>query len=198
MTGTYIVLLRAVNVGGVASLPMKDLVKLLEKLGLEDIRTYIQSGNAVFRARTTGVARLPEKIRAAISRKLGFGPEVILLRLDDLESALASNPFPEAQSAPQSLHLTFLAAAPTTPDLAALEKLRKENERFALRGRVFYLHAPDGVGKSRLFARVEGLLGVAGTGRNWRTACKLLELAQEVARAGLPLIPSGGNHQLGA
>jgi uncharacterized protein (DUF1697 family) len=183
VTGTYILLLRSVNVGGTGSLPMKDFIRLLEKLGLADVRTYIQSGNAVFRASRTQATRLPARIRAGLSRKLGFAPEVILLRLEDLESAIAANPYPKAGAAPQSLHLTFLASAPLEPDLAALEKLCKNNERFALKGRVFYLHAPDGVGKSRLFARIEGLLGVAGTSRNWRTVRKLQELAREVAAA---------------
>ena len=184
MTGTYILLLRAVNVGGTGSLPMKDLVALLEKLGLAEIRTYIQSGNAVFRTNRAQAAKLPTKIRAGLSRKLGFAPEVILLRLDDLESAIAANPYPTADAASQSLHLTFLAGVPAAPDLAALEKLRSGNERFALKGRVFYLHAPDGVGKSRLLARIERALGVAGTGRNWGTVCKLRDLAHEVAAVG--------------
>lgn len=178
MTSTYIALLRAVNVGGVASLPTKDLVRLLEKLGLESVRTYIQSGNAVFRASRQQAARLPAKIRAAVGRKLGFAPEVILLRREDLESAIAANPYPEADAVPASVHLTFLASAPKAPDLAALEKMRKPNERFALKGRVFYLYAPDGVGKSKLAARIERSLGVAGTARNWRTVCKLLELTR--------------------
>ncbi len=178
MTRTYIALLRAVNVGGVASLPTKDLLRLLEKLGLADVRTYIQSGNAVFRADRNKAARLPAKMRAAIGRKLGFAPEVILLRREDLESAVAANPYPEADAAPASLHLTFLASAPKSPDLAALEKIRKPNERFALKGRVFYLHAPDGAGKSKLVARIERALGVAGTTRNWRTVRKLVELAR--------------------
>ena len=178
MTGTYILLLRAVNVGGTGSLPMKDLVALLEKLGLAEIRTTIQSGNAVFRTSRAQAAKLPAKIRARLNRKLGFAPEIILLRLEDLESAIASNPYREAEAEPGSLQLTFLASVPKAPDLAALEKLRKDNERFALKGRVFYLHAPDGFGKSRLAARIEGALGVAGTARNWRTVLKLQELAR--------------------
>jgi uncharacterized protein (DUF1697 family) len=178
VTGTYILLLRSVNVGGTGSLAMKDLVRLLEKHGASEIRTYIQSGNAVFRASRAQAAALPSKLRAGLSRKLGFAPEVILLRIEDLESAIASNPYREAEAEPGSLQLTFLASLPKSPDLAALEKLRKENERFTLKGRVFYLHAPDGFGKSRLVARIERALGVAGTARNWRTVLKLQELAR--------------------
>lgn len=178
MTGTYILLLRSVNVGGTGSLAMKDLERLLEKHGASEIRTYIQSGNAAFRASRAQAAALPSKLRAGLSRKLGFAPELILLRVEDLESAIASNPYREAEAEPGSLQLTFLASAPKSPDLAALEKLRKENERFTLKGRVFYLHAPDGFGKSKLAARIERALGVAGTARNWRTVLKLQELAR--------------------
>jgi uncharacterized protein (DUF1697 family) len=178
VTGTYILLLRSVNVGGSGSLPMKDLLRILEREGASEVKTYIQSGNAVFRASRAQAAKLPAKVRAGLGRRLGFAPEVILLRLEDLEGAIAANPFPEAQSEPASLQITFLASVPKAPDLAALDKLRSEKERFALKARVFYLHAPDGVGKSRLAARIEGALGVAGTARNWRTVLKLQELAR--------------------
>jgi len=176
---TCIALLRAVNVTGVNLLPMKDFVQLLGKMGLKDVRTYIASGNAVFRAGETEAAGLPEKIKARINRSHGFAPEVILLSLDEMEKAIASNPYPEAEPEPKSLHLAFLADAPKTPDLAALERVRKDSERFALKGKVLYVHAPEGVAKSKLFQRIEKSLGVAATARNWRTACKVLEMARQ-------------------
>ncbi|MFZ5876092.1 MAG: DUF1697 domain-containing protein [Nitrospirota bacterium] len=183
MINTYIALLRAINAGGVNSLPMKDFVKLLDSMRLDNVKTYIQTGNAVFHAKETAVAGLPDKIKATIQRSRGFTPEVILLRLDELESAIASNPYPEADSDPKTLHLTFLLRAPRAPDLTALEKIRKNSERFALKGRVFYFHAPDGVARSKAFSRIEKSLGVVGTARNWRTACRILEMAQQIAAA---------------
>jgi uncharacterized protein (DUF1697 family) len=90
---------------------------------------------------------------------------------------------PQAASDLKSVHLTFLTSAPMTPDLTTLEGIRESNERFALKGRVFYLHAPEGVARSRLFARIERSLGIVGTARNWCTACKILEIAQQVAAA---------------
>jgi uncharacterized protein (DUF1697 family) len=183
MTNTYIALLRAVNAGGANSLPMKGFVQLLENMGLTNIKTYIQSGNAVFHAEDADAAELPAKIKAEITRSYGFASEVILLRLDELESAVASNPYPEADVDPKSLHLIFLASVPKTPDLTTIERVRKDSERVTLKGRVLYFHASEGVGRSRLFAQMERLLGVVGTARNWRTACKLMELAQQVAAA---------------
>jgi len=98
--------------------------------------------------------------------------------VEDLERAVRQNPYPDAVAAPSTLHLGFLAAAPAKPDLKSLEGLRKESERFRLIDRVFYLHAPDGVARSRLATGAERLLGVPMTDRNWRTVSALLEMAR--------------------
>jgi uncharacterized protein (DUF1697 family) len=74
------------------------------------------------------------------------------------------------------LHLFFLDEAPSQPDLKSLDAIKTDNERYKLAGKVFYLHAPDGVGNSKLAARVEKLLGVTASGRNWNTVCKLAEM----------------------
>ena len=174
---TYIALLRAI--GGNYTLPMKGLVELLERMGLSDVRTYIQTGNAVFRSEELGPSELPEGISAEIEKRYGFAPRVIVLTPQELKEAVASNPYPEAEAEPRTLHLTFLASTPEDPDLAALERLRKDSERFALEGRTFYFHAPDGVGKSKLFARIERLLGIPGTARNWRTVSRLAEMVDQ-------------------
>ena len=183
MKDTFIALLRGVNVGGAHSVLTKDLVRLLESMGLSNVKTYIQSGNAVFQVHPTKAAGLCEKIKTRIQRDHGFAPEVILLRLAELKRAIAANPYPGADSDPKALHLTFLASTAGPPDWAALECLRKESEQYALKGRVLYFYAPEGVGKSKLFSRLEQLLGVPVTARNWRTACKILELAQELDAA---------------
>jgi uncharacterized protein (DUF1697 family) len=104
---------------------------------------------------------------------------VILLSVDELEGAIASNPYPDADSNHKALHLMFLTTAPKNADLSACEKYRGATELCSLNGRVFYFWAPEGVGRSKLFSRIEKLLGVTGTARNWRTTCKLLELARE-------------------
>ena len=174
---TCIALFRGINVGGKNLLPMKDLVRILEGLGLRDVRTYIQSGNVVFAAGTDIGPGLAAAIGAAVETAFGFMPAVLLLTLPELEAAIAENPFPEAVTDPKTLHVNFLAAAPGAPDLDGLEALRTDSERFDLTDRRFYLHAPDGIGRSKLAARAERLLGVPMTGRNWRTVCKLRELA---------------------
>jgi uncharacterized protein (DUF1697 family) len=176
---TYIALFRGINVGGKNLLPMKRLQVLLENLGLQDIRTYIQSGNVVFKGNETDPARLSEDISHAIEMDLGFKPLVLLLELKQLEEVMKANPFPRAESEPATLHVMFLASSPASPDLKALEGIRAGSERFELRASAFYLYAPDGIGRSKLAANVERLLGVPVTGRNWRTVEKTLAMAKE-------------------
>ena len=174
---TFIALFRGINVGGSGVLPMRDLIETLEAIDLEDVKTYIQSGNVAFRSSEEDPTRISVGIGAAIRERFGFEPQVLVLKPEEIQRALEANPFPEGESEPKTLHLSFLASVPDRPDLKALESLKKDSERFALKDRVFYLHAPEGVGRSKLAANIERLLGVPATSRNWRTAVKILELA---------------------
>jgi len=174
---TFVALFRGINVGGRNMLPMKELVAILEDLGAEGVRTYIQSGNAVFRLEPGRIPDLPARIAAEVEKSRGFPPRVLVLEAGEVAAAMASNPFPEAESEPKSLHLLFLESPPPSPELDSLGAIRTPTERFHLTERVFYLHAPNGIGRSKLAARVESALGVAATGRNWRTVGKILELA---------------------
>lgn len=174
---TYIAFFRGINVGGNCSLPMKELVAALEGMGAQKVRTYIQSGNAVFQSAESNPSLLSKKLTAEIMKRRGFEPYVLILRLEALEKAITENPFPEAETDPGSLHLGFLASTPTNPDLEKLSTLKKDSERFHLTDGVFYLHAPEGVGRSKLAASTEKLLGVPMTDRNWRTVCKVMEMA---------------------
>lgn len=175
---TFIALFRGINVGGHHLLPMRELVELLAGLGLQNIKTYIQSGNVIFETGEQDTSQLAQRISLAVHERRGFAPEVLLLEAADLENAVASNPFPEAEPYPKTLHVFFLAAVPPHPDLKKLESNRLDSERFALRGKLFYLHTPDGLGRSKLAAGIEKALGVPATGRNWQTVCQVLALAR--------------------
>jgi uncharacterized protein (DUF1697 family) len=172
---TYVALFRGINVGGASILPMKDLVRTLEGMGFAEVRTYIQSGNAVLRSAPLDTDRTAREIRAAILEAHGFAPTVLLLAADELQEAAANIPFPAADG--KALHLYFLESLPSHPDLAGLTAVKAEAERFELHGKIFYLYAPDGVGRSRLAAVVEQSLGVPATARNWNTFSKLLSMA---------------------
>jgi len=172
---TYIALLRGINVGGSGKLPMADLRALLSELGAKDVQTYIQSGNAVFRHGSSARTLTP-KIRAAIAAAHGFEPATLLITAEELRSFADANPFPEAVADPKTLHLFLLANAPTSPDLQRLAQLAAADERFELRDRAFYLHAPSGMARSKLAAQAEKHLGSPTTARNWRTIAKLLDM----------------------
>ncbi|HEX5130890.1 MAG TPA: DUF1697 domain-containing protein [Candidatus Krumholzibacteria bacterium] len=171
-----VALFRGINVGGSGVLPMKELVAVLEAVGCRNVHTYIQSGNAVFTS-DAGAARLTKKIRAEINRRRGFEPKVLLLTRRDIERAMAKNPFPEATDEPKLLHLGFLSGAPGRAAVASLERLRAPEEQYRVIGSVLYLHLPAGAGRSRLAAGAEKALGVPMTVRNWRTVCKVHEMA---------------------
>ena len=177
---TYIALFRGINVGATRSLPMKELVTILESLGFQKVKTYIQSGNVVLQHEEEDTTRLAGQISTEIKKTRGFEPHVLLLTPNELKKAMAGNPFSEAESKPETLHLGFLASKPSNPDLNKLKIIKKDNERFLLKGTVFYLHAPDGVGRSKLAASTEKLLGVPMTDRNWRTVCKIRDMVKEI------------------
>lgn len=181
---TYIALFRGINVGGNHILPMKELVTTLEGLGVRSIKTWIQSGNVVFQSPNANVKQLSQDIPAAIKETHGFAPQVMLIDLVDMESAIASNPFPEGEADPKTLHLFFMDAAPEKPDIESLESLKKDNEQFRLIKNVFYLHAPDGIGRSKLAEKVERSLGVPATARNWRTVSKIMDMANALEKTG--------------
>ncbi len=178
---TFIALLRGVNVGGHHKLPMRELAQLLAALGLHNVQTYIQSGNVVFQTETSDPAALSQMISRAIGQSHGFTPQVFILDVTALRQAITANPFPEGAAAPQSLHLFFLDDDPATINWEALEVVKRPDERYALVERVFYLHAPDGIGRSKLAEKIGQGWGVAITGRNWRTVSQLMNMATAVA-----------------
>ncbi|MEX1137606.1 MAG: DUF1697 domain-containing protein [Balneolales bacterium] len=173
---TYVALFRGINVGGNNILPMKELRGLLENLGLQNISTYIQSGNVVFQTKEDDVSKISEMISGKIEEKFNFRPWVLLLKQSELEDAITSNPFPEAEADPSRLHLNFLASEPENPDMKKLDDIKKESENFKLTNSIFYLNAPEGIGRSKLAASAEKLLGVPLTSRNWRTVQKIMAI----------------------
>ena len=173
---TWIALIRGINVGGKNILPMKDLVRELEGLGVGNVKTYIQSGNAVFQSPKKAGATLADRIGKRIEKSHGFRPDVLILSARQLEHAITSNPYPEAESEPKALHLYFLASRPVAVRMELLNGAKRPTERFHLADEVLYLHAPDGIARSKLAAGVEKLLGVSATGRNWRTVQKIWEM----------------------
>jgi uncharacterized protein (DUF1697 family) len=174
---TWVGFFRGINVGGNNMLPMKSLAALMTKLGYQDVQTYIQSGNVIFRSDKSNVAEIEKHIAIAVAKARGFQPRVLVLSRSDLKKAIEDNPFPNATANHKSLHLWFLSAPCKQANLTGIEKLKATNESFVLTKKIFYFHAPDGIGKSKVAGRVEELLGVEATARNWQTVTKVSELA---------------------
>ncbi len=178
---TLIALLRGINVGGNNKLPMKELTTVLEGLGLRNVKTYIQSGNVVFQSERSDMNDLSGEITAAINKSHGFAPYVLLLDAQAMQAAIAANPFPEGEPEPKSLHLFFMDATPQKINWETLERLKVANERYQLIDKVFYLHAPDGIGRSKLAEGFAKGWGVNITARNWRSVITIMEMATELS-----------------
>lgn len=173
---TWVALIRGINVGGRNILPMAKLRSDLKCLGLKEVQTYIQSGNVVFQSQAKTAASLAKKIGRYLEQQLGFRPQLLILDRKQFASAIKTNPFTEAVSDPRSLHFFFLAELATEPDVLSLDNAKTPQEHYKLTHRVFYLHAPNGIGRSKLAANAEKYLGVAVTARNYRTVCQLMSM----------------------
>jgi len=173
---TYAALLRGVNLGGRNKVSMADLRELFAALGADDVVTYVQSGNVVFKS-GVGRAELRRAIERRIRRDLGLDVTVVLRTKAELAKLVGGNPF--AGSGRESkLHVTFLGETPDRARVRELERAAGESEEFRVVGKHVFLHLPGGYGRSKLSnAFFEKQLGVAATTRNWRTVTKLAELA---------------------
>ncbi len=174
-----IALLRGVNVGGNNMVAMAALRELLGALGYEDVRTHLQSGNAVFAAATP-----PELSARAIEDRLagslGLRVPVLVRTRDELAEVVATNPLGEATSEPSRLLVNFLSRKPDGELLDALDPADFEPETFAAGAREIYVWCPDGVRATKLgYAFWEKRLKVTATARNWNTVTRLLALADE-------------------
>lgn len=179
---TWIALFRGINVGGNNILRMKDLLSLFQELGFADVQTYIQSGNVIFNASNRAVDSIAANIAAAVKSRYGFEPKILLMTAAEYRCVIDANPFRAATDDPKTLHCFFLAEPAEEADLEACSNLKLPNEEFVLSDRAFYLSAPGGVGRSKLAQRVEKLLGVPTSARNWRTVMKIDEIARQIDR----------------
>ena len=170
--GSHVALLRGINVGGKNKLPMKELTGMFVAAGCSDVRTYIQSGNVVFRADPTIVSgdRLAGQIAAAIVEQFGLTVPVILRTAAEMRHTLEANPFVKAGVVEELLHVYFMMDSAAMAAVKALDYGRSPGDTFVVAGREIYLHLPDGVARTKLTnAYFDRQLGIVSTLRNWRT-----------------------------
>lgn len=170
----WVLLLRGVNVGGRNILPMASLRAILKNLNVGQVRTILQSGNAVF-VGVIDARAFGEVVEEQIEVHHGFRPRAMVLSGESFAQVAESYPWPEAKSDPKTGHIWFLDRA-TQASLEPLQKLAASSERLALGDTALYLHAPDGIGRSKLAQQAETLLGVPATARNLATVQKITAL----------------------
>jgi uncharacterized protein (DUF1697 family) len=171
----HVALLRGINVGGKNPLAMAALVELFAAAGAESPRTYIQSGNVVFRAPARVARGIPAAVSHAIATRFRIHVPITLRTADELDAITAACPFPAGG---KLVHVMFLAAKPAAKAIAALDPRRSPPDAFAVRGREIYVHYPDGSARTKLGASYfESALGIPATARNWNTVLALRDLA---------------------
>ncbi|WP_255953682.1 DUF1697 domain-containing protein [Streptomyces odontomachi] len=181
MTTHYAALLRGINVGG-KRVPMAELRTLMEGLGLDAVRTHLQSGNAVFTSDEDDEEKLAAHLEQALEKHFGF-PVACLVRDGAYLKAVADAcPFPAATLTGKQLHATYFSTPVDQARFAHLDQPAFLPEEFRLGDRVLYLYVPDGLGRSRLaeaLSRPAVTRGLVATSRNWNTVTKLVELTHE-------------------
>ena len=166
---TYIALLRAVNVGGTGKLSMTDLNAMCEDAGFTDVRTYIASGNVVFRSKASA-AKVKSALETRLAAHAGKPVGVVVRTHAELAAVLKANPFPKAA---QNRAVAIFLEAPPPKD--ALKHAAGQNkEEMRLGAREIFVHYPDGIGVSKL--RIPA--AKSGTARNMNTVAKLVEIAE--------------------
>lgn len=170
----WVALLRAVNLGARNKVPMAELRNLLESAGYEGVRTYIASGNVLLETRD-GAAEVATALEHLVADSFGVTTTAILRKPRDLAKTVEAHPFGKDTS---ETYVAFLAARPADAAAVRLEEAARDADQAVVAGSDLYLRLPRGVQGSRLSAaRIESLLGVPATMRNWRTVVALAELA---------------------
>ena len=175
-------MLRAVNVGGHNCIKMESLRRMYESLGLRDAQTYIQSGNVVFKTAARDLGSVAKRIETTIERSCGFRPVVMVRSSSELREVIRKNPFVKRSGIElERLLILFLAAEPSLQARKNILGLKADPEELRVEGREVYAYLPNGFGRAKLSpALIEKTLKTPGTGRNWNTVIKLLEMAEKL------------------
>jgi uncharacterized protein (DUF1697 family) len=176
---TYIALLRGVNVSGKNMIKMPLLVKTVEQMGLQAVRSYIQSGNLVFQASAGVAGELAGRIEAEIHKDFGLTVTVFVMEATTLQKVRDQNPFlHDANTDLSKLHVMFLLSEPDPGRVAVIDPDKYLPDTYLLKGNTIYLYCPGGYGNTKLTnSFFESKLKILGTTRNWNTVNKLVALA---------------------
>jgi len=172
----FVALFSGINVGGNRIVKMAELRDFFEQLGFADVASYVQSGNVVFSSTHTDAIALTNMLQDAFEKRWGFHSRIMVRDAAWFARLVADNPYPEIAEDPTRLHAMALEREPTPEEVARLAEKCTGPERFEVKGDVLYLHAPDGLGKSKFAEILPRTLKVPGTMRNWRSVLALAAL----------------------
>lgn len=175
---SYVAFLRGVNVGGHGKLAMKPLCAAMELAEYANVTSYIQSGNLVFDYRSDNPEETAASLTKFVENHAGFAPEALVITKQVLANIHANCPFDTVGTDPKTLHFLFLKSSANQPDLTKIRDLQAPNEEFEITDKAVYFLAPSGIGRSKLMAKFERLLGVPVTTRNLNTVQAVMALSQ--------------------
>ncbi len=168
-----IALLRGINVGRAKRIAMADLRGLFEDLGFTNVRTLLNSGNVVFQATRRSNSQVVSTLEAAISSQFGFAVPVVILSGNALNSIVAENPLPNADSDPVKLLVAFVNSTSALSSAKVLLKEQWAPEALAVGTKAAYLWCANGIIQSSVAKAFSRATGEAATMRNWATVLKL-------------------------
>jgi len=177
---TYISILRGINVSGQKKIVMTDLKALYENLEFEDVATYIQSGNVIFKTgKKMANTLLATIIEEAIFAKYHFNVPVIIRSVEEIRNVISINPFLHDKDInTEKLHVTFLAETPGLTSLESIKTFDFPPDKFIIIVKEVFLYCPVNYGETKLSNKFfESKLKVSATTRNWKTINKLFEIA---------------------
>ena len=173
---TYVALLRGINVSGHKKVPMAELRELLGNYGLQDVQTYIQSGNVVFKSDETDNSKLENKISQAILNHFGFDVPVLVKTNSELQTVLNNCSFSEEKM--EKSYFILLKSEAESKDIIEVKKMSSEKEEFVINSNCIYIFYSLGAGRAKLGTNwFERKLKVSMTARNYRTMTKLLNMS---------------------
>lgn len=175
----YVAFLRGINVGGHKKVPMTELKILLNKIGLKNVNTYIQSGNVIFQSEIVDVKSLENSIHEAVLNHFSFEVSVMVRNRKELKAIFDSCPFSEEKKV--NSYFTMLSSIPDEDLVNKAKEKTYENEEYAIINDTIYFYCAKGYGKAKFSLNYfERNLRVTATARNYKTMVKLLSLSENL------------------
>jgi uncharacterized protein (DUF1697 family) len=177
----YVAMLRGINVGGNRLIKMDALRRSFETLGFMEVKTYIQSGNVVFKAAKSLPDKLSKRIENKLESDFGFAVPVVTRAAEEIGRAIEGNPFFGKHGIDETkLHVMFLSATPAADALKKLTEFAIAPERAQRLEKEIHLYLPNGVAESKLMkAPLDRILSVRTTTRNWKTVHALHQMCKD-------------------